>query len=84
MTQLNDVSFMQMKFQIFKITFHSSIIIRQLNIFFESSPYYILSNLSISDFFVIFHWKLCICEVALFKKLEFNEKSFELETGSFF
>ena len=54
MTQLNDVSFMQMEFHIFKITFHSSIIIRQLNIFFENLPYYTLSNLSISNFFVIF------------------------------
>ena len=55
MNQLNDVSFMQMEFQIFKITIY-------------------LSNLSIPNFFVIFHWKLCTCEVALFEKLEFIEK----------
>ena len=60
MNQLNDASFMQMVFQIFKITIH-------------------LSNLSISNFFVIFHWKLCTCEVALFKKLEFNEKVLNLK-----
>ena len=60
MNQLNDVSFMQMVFQIFKITIH-------------------LSNLSISNFFVIFHWKLCTCEVALFEKLEFNEKVLNLK-----
>ena len=58
MNQLNDVSFMQMIFQIFKITIH-------------------LSNLSISNFF-FFHWKLCTC-VALFEKLEFNEKVFNLK-----
>ena len=74
MTQLNDVNFMQMEFQIFKITFHSSITIKQLNIFFENLPYYILSNLSRSNFFLIFRWKLCTCEVALFEKLEFNEE----------
>ena len=79
MTQLNDVSFMQMKFQIFKITFHSSIVIRQLNIFFENLPYYILSNLNRFNFFVIFHWKLCTCEVALFEKLEFNEEVLNLK-----
>ena len=60
MNQLNDVSFMQMVFQIFKITIH-------------------LSNLSISNFFAIFHWKLCTCEVALFEKLEFNEKVLNLK-----
>ena len=60
MNQLNDVSFMQMVLQIFKITIHSS-------------------NLSISNFFVIFHWKLCTCEVALFEKLEFNKKVLNLE-----
>ena len=60
MTQLYDVSFMQMEFQIFKITIH-------------------VSNLSISNFFVIFHWKLCTCEVALFEKLEFNEKVLNLK-----
>ena len=59
MNQLNDVSFMQMVFQIFKITIH-------------------LSNLSISNFF-IFHWELCTCEVALFEKLEFNEKVLNLK-----
>ena len=60
MNQLNDVSFMQMIFQIFKITIH-------------------LSNLSISNFFFfIFHWKLCTC-VALFEKLEFNEKVLNLK-----
>ena len=58
MNQLNDVSFMQMIFQIFKITIH-------------------LSNLSISNFF-FFHWKLCTC-VALFEKLEFNEKVLNLK-----
>ena len=79
MTQLNDESFMRMEFQIFKITFHSSITIRQINIFFENLPYYILSNLSISNFFVIFHWKLCTCEVALFEKLEFNEEVLNLK-----
>ena len=60
MNQLNDVSFMQMVFQIFKITIH-------------------LSNMSISNFFVIFLWKLCTCEVALFEKLEFNEKVLNLK-----
>ena len=60
MNQLNDVSFMQMVFQIYKITIH-------------------LSNLSISNFFVIFQWKLCTCEVALFEKLEFNEKVLNLK-----
>ena len=91
MTQLNDVSFMQMEFQIFKITFHNSITIRQLNIFFENLPYHILSNLiyilylytlsnlSRSNFFLIFHWKLCTCEVALFEKLEFNEEVLNLK-----
>ena len=79
MTQLNGVSFIQMEFQIFKITFHSSITIRQHNIFFENLPYYILSNLSISNFFLIFHWKLFTCEVALFKKLEFNEEVLNLK-----
>ena len=38
-----------------------------------------LSNLSISNFFVVFHWKLCTCEVALFEKLEFNEKVLNLK-----
>ena len=38
-----------------------------------------LSNLSISNFLVIFHWKLCTCEVALFDKLEFNEKVLNLK-----
>ena len=48
-----------------------------------------LSNLSISNSFVIFHWKLCTCEVALFERLEFNEKVLNLklvvitETGSY-
>ena len=79
MTQLNDVSSMQMEFYIFKITFHSSITKRQLNVFFENLPIYILSNLSRSNFFVIFHWKLCTCEVALFEKLEFNEKVLNLK-----
>ena len=60
MNQLNDVSFMQMVFQIFKITIH-------------------LSSLSTTNFFVIFHWKLCTCEVALFEKLEFNEKVLNLK-----
>ena len=60
MNQLNDVSFIEMVFQMFKITIH-------------------LSNLSISNFFVIFHWKLCTCEVALFEKLEFNEKVLNLK-----
>ena len=60
MNQLNDVSFMQMVFQISKITIH-------------------LSNLSISNFFVIFYWKLCTCEVALYEKLEFNEKVLNLK-----
>ena len=60
MNQLNDASFMQMVFQIFKITIH-------------------LSNLSITNIFVIFHWKLCTCEVALFEKLEFNEKVLNLK-----
>ena len=59
MNQLYDVSFMQMIFQIFKITIH-------------------LSNLSISNFFFFFHWKLCTC-VALFEKLEFNEKILNLK-----
>ena len=79
MTQFNDVSFMQMEFQIFKITFHSSITIRQLNIFFENLPYYTLSNLSRSNSFLIFHWKLCTFEVALFEKLEFNEEVLNLK-----
>ena len=57
MNQLNDVSFMQMIFQIFKITIH-------------------YSSLSISNFF--FHWKLFTC-VALFEKLEFNEKVLNLK-----
>ena len=65
MNQLNDVSFIQMVFQIFKITIH-------------------LSNLSISNFFVIFHWKLCTCEVALFEKLEFSEKVLNLKLVVFF
>ena len=64
MNQLKDVSFMQMVFQIFKITIH-------------------LSNLNISNFFVIFHWKLCTCEVALFEKLEFNEKVLNLKLAVF-
>ena len=38
-----------------------------------------LSNLSISNFFVIFHWKLCTCEVALFEKLELTEKVLNLK-----
>ena len=38
-----------------------------------------LSNSSISNFFVIFHWKLCTCEVALFEKLEFNGKVLNLK-----
>ena len=84
MTQLNDVSFMQMEFQIFKITFHSSITIRQLNIFFENLPYYILSNLSRPNSFLIFRWKLCTCEVALFEKLEFNQEVLNLKLVVFF
>ena len=68
-----------MEFQIFEITFHSSIIIRQLIIFFENLPYYILSNLSRYLIFLIFHWKLCTCEVALFEKLEFNEEVLNLK-----
>ena len=84
MTQLNDVSFMQMEFQIFKITFHSSITLWQLNIFFENLPYYILSNLSRSNFFLIFHWKLCTCEIALFEKLKFNKEVLNLKLVIFF
>ena len=64
MNQLNDVSFMQMIFQIFKITIH-------------------LSNMSISNSFFFFHWKLCTC-VALFEKLEFNEKVLNLKLVDFF
>ena len=69
MTQLNDVSFifMQMEFQIFKITFHSSIIIRQLNILFENLPYYILSNLNRSNFFVIFTGSLVLVKLPCLK-----------------
>ena len=37
-----------------------------------------------SNFFVIFHWKLCTCEVALFEKLEFNEKVLNLKLAVFF
>ena len=35
--------------------------------------------MSISNFFLIFHWKLCTCEVALFEKLEFNEEVLNLK-----
>ena len=56
MNQLNDVSYMQMIFQIFKITIH-------------------LSNLSISNFFFSLE---AFC-VALFEKLEFNEKVLNLK-----
>ena len=55
MTQLIDISFMQMKFQIFKITFAVvCIIIRQLNTLFENLPYYTLPNLRRSNFFCYF------------------------------
>ena len=82
MTQLNDVSFIHMEFQIFKITFHSITTIttiKQFNIFFENLLYYILSNLRKSIFFLIFHWKLNNCEAALFEKLEFNEEVLNLK-----
>ena len=40
MIQLIDASFNDMKFEFFKITFYSSIIIKQINIFLQNLPYY--------------------------------------------
>ena len=57
MTQLIDVSFTQMEFQIFKITYAVASSYGNL-ILFENLPYYTLSNLRRSIFFVIFYWKL--------------------------